>query len=223
MLRSLFTPCYSTSDLFPDGMDRHTHILWGVDDGASCLKESLGIIRQLKAMGLRGAYCTPHIKTSYPENTPDRLCRRFDRLVKDTREEGFLLKLAAEYMLDEQFEMRLSKNAPLTYDGKHMLIELPQHYLPNGWKDMISAVRDRGYTPVLAHPERYGHILQEDELFQLAEQERIKYQGNAGSLGGLYGKQAFSLAKKLRDRHLYAWWGTDSHTPAMASNMPIKK
>ena len=70
MFGNLFTPRYATSSLFPDGMDMHTHILWGVDDGAACLEESLGIIRRLKAMGLKGAYCTPHIMARYPDNTP---------------------------------------------------------------------------------------------------------------------------------------------------------
>ena len=57
MFRNLFTPRHTTSSLFPDGMDMHTHILWGVDDGASSLQESLGIIRRLKFFGLKGAYC----------------------------------------------------------------------------------------------------------------------------------------------------------------------
>lgn len=93
MFGNLFTPRYATSSLFPDGMDMHTHILWGVDDGAACLEESLGIIRRLKAMGLKGAYCTPHIMARYPDNTPDFLRRRFDQLLADTREEQFQLRL----------------------------------------------------------------------------------------------------------------------------------
>ena len=32
MFGSLFTPRHRTAALFPDGMDRHTHILWGVDE-----------------------------------------------------------------------------------------------------------------------------------------------------------------------------------------------
>lgn len=126
MFGNLFTPRYTTSSLFPDGMDMHTHILWGVDDGASCLKESLGIIRCLKAMGLKGAYCTPHIMARYPENTPDFLRRRFDQLLADTRNEHFQLRLAAEYMLDNQFSEQLRRYTPLTYDGTHLLVELPQ-------------------------------------------------------------------------------------------------
>lgn len=222
MFGHLFTPRFKTATLFPDGMDMHTHILWGVDDGASCLQESLGIIRRLKAMGLTGAYCTPHIMARYPDNKPDRLRRRFDRLLADAGDLHFQLKLAAEYMLDDQFEEQLRRYTPLTYDGVHLLVELPQYYLPGAWKDMISAIRDKGYTPVLAHPERYGRILQTEEFHQLALQEGVKYQGNAGSLGGLYGKSVAALAKTLHAQQLYAWWGTDSHSTAMACNMPLK-
>lgn len=156
MFRNLFTPRHTTSSLFPDGMDMHTHILWGVDDGASSLQESLGIIRRLKSFGLKGAYCTPHIKACYPENTPDFLRRRFEQLLASVINEQFELKLAAEYMLDDRFEEQISRYAPLTYDGTHLLVELPQHYLPGTWKDMFTAIRDKGYAPVLAHPERYG-------------------------------------------------------------------
>ena len=222
MFGNLFTPRYATSSLFPDGMDMHTHILWGVDDGAACLEESLGIIRRLKAMGLKGAYCTPHIMARYPDNTPDFLRRRFDQLLADTREEQFQLRLAAEYMLDNQFNEQQRRYTPLTYDGIHLLVELPQYYLPGAWKDMISSVRDMGYVPVLAHPERYGRLLQQEDFLQLARQEGVKYQGNVGSLKGFYGKSAAALAQTFRTRQLYEWWGTDSHNIAMAKRMPLK-
>lgn len=104
MFGSLFTPRHRTAALFPDGMDRHTHILWGVDDGASTPQESLAIIRTLKSLGFSGAYCTPHIKASCPGNTPDKLRRRFNELLSAAAGEAFKLELAAEYMLDDLFE-----------------------------------------------------------------------------------------------------------------------
>lgn len=222
MLSRLFIPRYATAALFPDGMDWHTHILWGVDDGAASIRESLAIIRQLKSMGLKGACCTPHIASCYPNNTPDNLRRRFDQLLQQAEEERFRLLLSAEYLLEEQFEEQLRHHPLLTHDGLHLLVELPQHRLPRAWKDTISLIRDRGYIPVLAHPERYGYILQEEELYQLAEQEGVQFQGNAGSLGGLYGRQVASIAKKLKQQRLYSCWGTDSHSAAMARRMPLK-
>ena len=158
----------------------------------------------------------------YPDNTPDFLRRRFDQLLADTREEQFQLRLAAEYMLDNQFNEQLRRYTPLTYDGIHLLVELPQYYLPGAWKDMISSVRDKGYTPVLAHPERYGRLLQQEDFLQLARQEGVKYQGNVGSLKGFYGKSAAALAQTFRTRQLYEWCGTDSHNIAMAKRMPLK-
>ena len=101
-------------------------------------------------------------------------------------------------------------------------MELPQYYLPGAWKDMISSVRDMGYVPVLAHPERYGRLLQQEDFLQLARQEGVKYQGNVGSLKGFYGKSAAALAQTFRTRQLYEWWGTDSHNIAMAKRMPLK-
>lgn len=218
MLEFLFKRRLSSSSLFPDGMDMHTHILWGVDDGASCLQDSLGIIRRLKSMGLKGAYCTPHIMARYPKNTPDYLRERFEQLLADTGDEGFQLKLAAEYMLDEQFECQLATHTPLTYDGTLLLVELPQYFLPAGWMDMLLMVQDKGYTPVLAHPERYGRILQESELLRLRSRG-IQFQGNVGSLAGLYGKAVADTARKLRAGNHYTWWGTDSHSPSMAGKM----
>lgn len=222
MFRYLFTPRHTTSSLFPDGLDMHTHILWGVDDGASSLQESLGIIRRLKSFGLRGAYCTPHIKACYPENTPDFLRRRFEQLLASVTNEQFELKLAAEYMLDDRFEEQINRYAPLTYDGTHLLVELPQHYLPGTWKDMFTAIRDKGYAPVLAHPERYGRLLPQEELLDLSQKEKVKFQGNVGSLGGFYGKSAAARAKDLFSAGIYSWWGTDSHSAAMAGRMPLK-
>ena len=222
MFGSLFTPRHRTAALFPDGMDRHTHILWGVDDGASTPQESLAIIRTLKSLGFSGAYCTPHIKASCPGNTPDKLRRRVNELLSAAAGEAFKLELAAEYMLDDLFEKQLRRGAMLAHDGTHLLVELPQSCLPGTWKDMISAVRDQGYTPVLAHPERYGRILEQAELLELAEREGVRFQGNVGSLGGFYGKAAASTARELHANGLYLWWGTDTHNAAMARHMPLK-
>ncbi len=227
MLRKLFRPKYiSTPSMFSDGMDMHTHILWGVDDGAHTLSDSIGIIRQLKAAGLSGAYCTPHIMARYPQNTPAYLQERFSMLVAELTKHAdvadFRLRLSAEYMLDDRFMHHLSADPMLTHEGGLLLIELPQHYLPGTWKDMISAAKKAGYHPLLAHPERYGMILEPEELEAMAQQEGLKFQGNIGSLTGMYGKEVATRAKQWQAAGFYHCWGTDSHTPGMARRMNLK-
>ena len=67
-----------SKQLLPDGVDMHSHILPGVDDGSPDTETSLTIIRHLIQSGLTGACCTPHIMLRYPGNTPASLRQRFD-------------------------------------------------------------------------------------------------------------------------------------------------
>lgn len=92
-------------------MDMHCHLLWGVDDGAHILRDSLEIISRLKEKGFRGAYCTPHISSRYPSNTPARLKARFQQLLDALPDRDFDLRLAAEYMLDHHLNRRLRRKS----------------------------------------------------------------------------------------------------------------
>ena len=195
-------------------MDMHCHLLWGVDDGARTLQDSLEIISRLKEKGFKGAYCTPHISSRYPSNTPGRLKARFQQLLDALPDRDFNLRLAAEYMLDHHFEEALEEEEPLSHDGRHLLVELPQFRLPSAWRDRLQLVQEKGFIPVLAHPERYGKIMPPEELAALASQG-ISFQGNIGSLFGLYGKSCQAAARKFQKENLYRWWGTDAHNANM--------
>lgn len=194
-------------------MDRHCHILPGVDDGVPTMEAALEIIREMRKAGIRGAYCTPHIMRRYP-NTPDALRERFAQLVERASGLDFELRLAAEYMIDETFDATLRAAELLTWDDRYLLMELPQYMLPPGWMDSICHVKELGYTPVLAHPERYGRILSLEDLEDLA-QEGILFQGNLGSLSGYYDRHAQDMARKLQKKGLYFCWGTDTHSLSM--------
>lgn len=198
---------------FEGHMDCHTHILWGVDDGARTLEESQHIVNGLRGLGFRGAWCTPHIMASTPDNTPSRLKEKFEEALSSLNLDNFDLRLGAEYMLDEQFLKKIDREPPLTYDGKHLLIELSQVALPLNWQDMIFQIRVRGYTPVLAHPERYCNLLTREDLLILHEDD-VEFQLNLSSLSGQRGKKVLKSAEGLLKAHTYTWLGSDSHRSA---------
>lgn len=209
----LFASKRPLTALLEDGIDRHCHILPGVDDGVPTMEAALEVIREMQRVGIRGAYCTPHIMRRFP-NTPSTLRARFEQLAELATGLGFELRLAAEYMIDETFDATLRADEPLTWDGRYLLVELPQYMLPPGWMDSIALVKDLGYTPVLAHPERYGRLFSVEELEELAH-EGILFQGNIGSLSGYYDRHAQTLARKLQKKNLYSFWGTDTHSLGM--------
>lgn len=207
----LFQKKKQFSSFFPDGMDRHCHILPGVDDGIATMDEALAVIQRMIAAGFKGAYCTPHIMQRFP-NSAEKLKLRFHELA--SRAENFALHLSAEYMIDEGFDAVFKSDSPLSWDGKHVLVELPQYMLPPGWMDSISLVVDMGYTPVLAHPERYFRILTLEDIVDLSEQG-ILLQGNIGSVNGYYGTHVKEMAAQIQKLGLYHCWGTDTHDERM--------
>ena len=218
--------------LLPGGVDAHCHLLPGVDDGAADMEESLGIIRGQQSLGLRGAICTPHIMARIPQNTPAYLRQAFEHFQSIVNRQSsivnFQLHLAAEYMLDEAFPRHLASGDLLTIPaselgtsvpkdnttGNYVLVELPQYLLPPGWQDMLDAILSAGYTPLLAHPERYLRILEENDIRALVDRG-IALQGNLGSLTGYYGSRVQKLAQALRTDGLYTTFGTDAHSAGM--------
>lgn len=195
---------------FQDCMDCHCHLLWGVDDGAHTREESQAMIDELRHLGFRGAWCTPHIMANTPNNTPALLEARFAEALETLALGNFDLRLAAEYMLDEQFPEKLDQAPLLTYDGKHLLVELSQVALPRNWEDMIFQIKLHDYIPVLAHPERYCHLLTEDQLLSLYEND-VEFQLNLSSLTDQRGKTVQNSATQLLKANAYAWWGSDAH------------
>lgn len=200
------------SILFPDGMDRHCHLLWGVDDGAQTPENSQAIINAMRSIGLKGAWCTPHIMASLPDNTTANLKKRYKEALQTLDLTGFDLRLAAEYMLDESFLPRLECKSEdlLTYDGKRLLIEFSCISLPANWEEMIFLTQTHGYIPVLAHPERYGNILSLKNLEHL-HYNGIEFQLNLSSLIGMRGRRVRKLARTLKKKKFYTWTGTDAH------------
>ncbi len=48
-------------DLSFIGVDMHSHLLPGIDDGLKEVEQSVEFIRDLKALGYKKLICTPHI------------------------------------------------------------------------------------------------------------------------------------------------------------------
>lgn len=219
---------YRTSELLPGACDTHCHLLPQADDGIRSHADALRLIDAMKSMGLRECICTPHISLRFPQNEPEGLRRIFLPFREQAAgmHPDFRLHLSAEYMIDERFPQLLHHEQLLPWPvagdmHPHLLVEMPTGQLPTGWADTLSSIQDYGYIPVLAHPERYHRHLSADD-FRRLHQLGIRFQGNIGSLGGLYGKTARELCLTLHREKLYYRWGSDAHTPNAFAKLPLK-
>ena len=196
-------------------LDFHSHILPGLDDGATDLANAVEISAAMKSWGFEKVTCTPHINALY-RNTPETIRPAFGTLQEALYENGIALKISmsAEYRLvPETWPEVLQKNWIMPIEDKYILTELPISK-PTEMGDIkpveeFKKVRSMGLVPILPHPERYFY-LSHDELMRCLDAGAV-IQCNYGSLAGLYGLEAQHRAQKLVDEGVVTFYGTDMH------------
>src|SRR5690606_2767460 len=126
------------------------------------------------------------------------------------------LHLAAEYFADERLLALIEREPLLGFgpDSRRVLIEFAYGCEPLFWADILTALIRHGYTPVIAHVERYRFVTQNPEpwLDQLSRFP-LEFQSNIGALAGQYGREPFEFAHRLLAKNLPTYWGTDLHRP----------
>jgi len=195
--------------IFSGMTDCHSHILPAVDDGVQSRKESLAILRKMEEMGVKEVWLTPHIQEYIPNET-EELRKKF-AVFSELYEGNIQLHLAAEYMLDTLFDERLEKSDLLPHgeEGNRLLVETSYWNPPIRMEDTLFRIKQAGYTPLLAHPERYAYM--DEEQYQRLKQMGVLFQMNLGSVLGLYGNTARKKAMWLLSEEAYEFYGTDIH------------
>jgi len=188
-----------------------------VDDGVRTMDDALDAIRALQHLGYRASVLTPHIYRDLYPNTRATLDPVLANLRAALATAGIAheVHMAAEYFADEHF-IELVEREPLLSFGpvekRFVLIEYPYTSEPLLWADALSALLRKGYTPVLAHIERYRFVTQAPDVWlDRFAQFGVIIQCNIGSLVGQYGPSSFEFARRMRDSRLPTFWGTDLH------------
>lgn len=188
-------------------IDRHSHILFGVDDGIKTLEDSLEVLAFAEEAGVKEVWCTPHIMEDVP-NTSEMLRERFSCLV-DSYKGPINLYLAAEYMMDTLFEQRLEKRDLLVMEEDMVLVETSTWNPPSDMTGMLRRLQQAGYRPLLAHPERYRYL--DVAGYESLLRQGVLFQLNLGSIVGNYGETAMKKAQILLKRGCYSEIGSDCH------------
>lgn len=195
------------SGVLQGATDRHSHILYGVDDGAKTLEDALAVLAYDEEIGISEVWCTPHIMEDVP-NTTEALKQRFAEL-QAAYTGPIKLHLAAEYMLDTLFEERFNAGDLLTMEDDTILVETSTWNPPADMTGTLRKIQKAGYRPLLAHPERYRYLT--DAGYERLHKMGIHFQLNLGSLVGYYGETAMRKAHELLEKGWYSEIGSDCH------------
>jgi protein-tyrosine phosphatase len=200
----------TNSDFSSVGVDMHSHLIPGVDDGAQDVIDSLSLINGLKDMGFSTLFTTPHTLKDFHPNTRESLLAGY-ALLEGKLPVGMSLILSSEYYLDDDFQTQLNNKTILPLPGNRLLIEFSQIVKPLDLEEVIFNLGIRGFQPVLAHPERYVFFHKEFNSFNRLKDMGVEFQVNAMSLTTHYGKQVKAIAEKLIQKDMIDFIGTDIH------------
>ena len=192
------------------GVDMHSHLIPGVDDGAKDVVDSVQLISGLKDLGFSTLYTTPHTLQDIHPNSKETLMAGYHRL-EGQLPEGISLHLSSEYYMDDHFQDQLTADGLMPLPGNRVLLEFSQISKPHNIEEVIFDLGIKNYQVILAHPERYLFFHKHFEYFKRIKEMGVELQVNALSLTDHYGKHIRSIAEKLIEKDMIDFIGTDTH------------
>lgn len=207
-------------------IDIHCHILPNFDDGAADLEESMAMARMAVSSGVAGIVATPH----FPGDTESfqrlgALFGRYERLQRQILQEGLNLRLypGAEILcLPETPQLAAKKVLPTIGDTNYLLVEFDFGESQSYMTEMLDALTQAGYRPVVAHPERYRAVQGNLQLLRSWFDLGYVLQLNKGSVLGAFGGRVEHTANQILQEGLAHVIASDAHgsnmrTPHMGS------
>lgn len=194
--------------------DLHTHILPGVDDGASAMEHALQMLRNAAASDVELLAVTPHCNrySEMHNYLDDSLRERFLQLQQAAKDIPVGLVLGAEALVDEFLPQLLrQKKIPTINGSRYLLTEFPVDASPDYFQDMLQSILDLGYIPLVAHPERYTAVCQKPQIVAPWLDMGCHLQLTGGSILGDYGKTVQRTAAALLQQDLVACVASDAH------------
>ena len=222
---SIFKSKPKLSALIPSGfIDIHSHLLPGIDDGSKSLEETETLLQQLKVIGFEKCITTPHTLPEIWENTRDGILQKFDETKSQLSEshQPMLHHTASEYMLDDSFIDRLQSEKLLTLKDDLLLIEMSYMNPTLALKEIIFEIKQKGYKPILAHPERYLYYHKNLKAYELLKDLGVLFQMNLLSAVGYYGPSVAKAADDLLKNDFIDFVGSDVHHQKHVSSFENK-
>ena len=192
-------------------IDLHSHVLPGIDDGAADLDEALAMARAAAADGVTTVVATPHADTHQPRSD---VAARVLALQAELDAAGIALRLlpGVEIALSPDVPERLRDGTLLTLAGsRYALIELPFNVMPPHVDRVLYEVQLAGFTPLMAHVERYRYVQSALERLDEWCERGAVLQVTAGSLRGDFGSRPRAAAAAIARGAWPAVLASDAH------------
>ncbi len=198
--------------------DIHCHILPFLDDGAYSEDDFLNMAEVAEESGTDTVICTSH---AYPgcDYTPEEYADVFRDMKERLVRFGIDVKLypGQEIFVGgdaEEISEGIKSGRLFTLnDSVYPLIEFDFGEVPEAVFRAVRVLKADGFTPVIAHPERYDFLADSPDEAERLHRAGALLQLNAGSIGGFFGPDAEYTARYLLGERLADFVASDAHSP----------
>jgi protein-tyrosine phosphatase len=193
-------------------VDIHCHILYGMDDGAKNLEESVAMAEMAIADGVTHVIGTPHSNAEY-RFQPELIRERRTEL--QARVAGRLeIATGCDFHLSYENLRDVQKNsAKYTLNQKdYLLVEFADFAIPPNIDDTLHMLQLLGLKLIITHPERNGLIRHQPEKLWRWLRQGCYVQVTAQSLLGRFGKSTEKVLLEWLDNERIHFVASDAHS-----------
>lgn len=200
--------------------DIHAHLLFGADDGARSIDESMAMLRTARDEGVRAVFATPHYGIENGHEPSVHLIRdHFRKLKRRAALElpDMQLYLGSElYCAPEHVLERVERGKALPMAGTdYLLLEFleygDKHETAEHITQAMLTIAKTGWLPILAHAHRYKSFIGKQDLYRDMVAGGVYLQINAYDLADRPDDWTRENARWLAGQRLAHFIGTDAH------------
>lgn len=195
-------------------IDIHSHVLFGIDDGATTIEMSLEMLRSYVAQGVTHVFCTSHSRGAmhlYEKHFAMLQQRIAEEQIPITILKGCEVKCTEEEM--PQIIEKLNSGSYPTLNGTdYVLMEFDPYAGADTILNCIRYIRQHSrYHPILAHVEYYNAVYEHPDLVLPIGSLGCRLQINVHSLVETKNEELKTFARELLDCEVISFIGSDAH------------
>jgi len=192
-------------------IDIHSHVLFGLDDGARTLEDSVTMVRMAAEHGTTDLVATPHANLQF-KFEPERIAERMEQ-VREAVGGALRLYTGCDFHLGfDNIQDAIEHPRKYTINQqRYLLVEFSELLIFKNTDDIFAHLRDAGMTPIVTHPERNALLRQRLENIAKWVEQGVRVQVTAQSLTGTFGRKAQDFSCQLLDRRLVHVLASDGH------------
>lgn len=192
-------------------VDIHSHVVYGVDDGAKTIEDSLAMLEMAAASGTTDIVATPHSDLKYAYDS-DLVKARIAELQARMGDKIRIHKGCDFHLYYDNIERCKMDRSVFTINGHcYLMVEFADHAIPKTIDNIFRSMIEHDITPVITHPERNALLMKRVSDMVQWVRSGCLIQVTANSFTGRFGKSAAEGCRRLMRQNMVHFVASDAH------------